>query len=273
MLAGLLYKKNPIRRFSCGTPEGLALIMRDVLFEEHRKWYVPSNTAVVAVGDVDHEKLVEKVFAVFPKNDAKVKRCVWDYEADELPSPKNIVIERKGRERGVVLWGCKVPKVSDRDADVIKIMNQMIGGGFDSMLFEEVREERGLVYSTWSQFDSVDNLAATLQFGGLMLPARINEVAELIFEVAGNYSLNHDHFVRTKAAMFNELLISLESHESWLGTIHRKILDEREDISSLNHYAKKRIAGLSSITFEEVLEMRKKLIAPERMACAIIKPV
>ena len=269
----LLWKNNPVRRVSCGTPEGLANITRDALFETHKQWYGSANTAVVAVGNVRHDDLRESAFKIFPSNGGSAARRVWDDEAEAAPAEKKIVIDRRDRARGVVLWGCKVPRFSDRDKDIVTILDRMFGGGFDSILFEEIREKRGYVYATWSSFMDIAGLAGGLTFGAKMLPARVAEVTDLVFDVACNCELEKDHFLRTKEAVFDELLISLEGPYEWLHKINQKVLDEGSELSSLENYAKKRIKELSSITFEEVLDMRQKLIKPERMACAIIKPV
>lgn len=272
-LSKLLWKKNPVRRVSCGTPEGLSKITRETLFEAHRKWYVSSNTAIVAVGNVNHENLVKTAFAAFPLGSGKITRRVWDDEATENPAEKKTVVERRDRACGVVLFGCKVPRFSDKEKDVVTILNRMLGHSFDSLLFEEIREKRGYVYSTWSQFTDVTGLAGSLQFCAEMLPARLAEVADLVFDVVCNYKLEEAHFLRTKEAVFDALLIDLEGHYEWLSKINHKVLDEGCELSDLGNYAKKRIKELSGITFEEILDMRKKLITPERLACAIVKPV
>ena len=269
----LLWKNNPVRRVSCGTPEGLAKITRETLFESHRQWYGSANTAVVAVGNISHDDLTALAFKTFPLNGGAVARRVWDDESEEAPAEKKIIVERRDRARGVVLWGCKVPKFSDRDKDIVIILDRMFGHGFDSLLFEEIREKTGYVYSTWSNFTDVVGLARCLNFGAKMLPPRVEEVADLVFEVVCHCELEKAHFLRTKEAVFDELLISLETPYEWLHKINQKVLDEGSELSSLKNYAKRRIKELSSITFDEVLDMRQKLIKPERMACAIIKPV
>lgn len=272
-LSKLLYNKNPVRRLSCGTPEGLSKITRETLFEAHRRWYVAPNTAIVAVGSVNHEALVKTAFAAFPFGAEQIARRNWDDEAGVPPAQRKTMVERRDRTCGVVVWGCKVPKCSDRDKDIVTILDRMMGYSFDSLLFEELREKRGYVYGTGSQFTDVVGLAGFFTFGASMLPARVDEVTSLVFDVICNYELEEAHFLRTKEAVFDALLISLESHYEWLHKINQKVLDEGCELASLENYARRRIKELGDINFDEVLEMRRRLITPERLACAVIKPV
>ncbi|KKT29205.1 hypothetical protein A3G55_02660 [Candidatus Giovannonibacteria bacterium RIFCSPLOWO2_12_FULL_44_25] len=271
LLYGLLWEHNPQRRLGVGIAAGLSNINRGILLETHKKWYQPSNTIVVAVGRIDHDKFLNDVNDSFPFVAGKVVLSGWGDEADQPPFHKAIIVERKNREKGVVVWGCKVPKLSDREIDAGVILSNMLGGGFDSLLWTEVREKRGLVYSVHSYFD-VNGLGNYFGFVGTMLPPRLDEVKDLICDVICNYNLNEAHFCRAREVIEDEHLLSLEDSHDWNRTIHNRIIDDRKDISILNNYIARRIKRLQSITFEEVLEMRRKLITPERLACAVVKP-
>lgn len=271
ILGELLWQHNPRRRVGVGTPHGLANISREVLLDTHAHWYDHSNTVVVAVGRVEHNKFVNDVNAVFPAGSVKVKRATWSDESEIIPANYVKILERKNREKGVVVWGCKIPKLPDNEKIAMKILTCMIGGGFDSMLWSEVREKRGLVYSARAHYDDCV-LAPYAAFQAEMLPKRLDEVRLLMYEVVASHELNHKHFLRTKSVIEDECLLALETPGDWGTLIHNKIVDERKDILFLNNYAGQCIKQLRKINFEDVVELRKRLLCPERLVLAAVKP-
>ena len=272
MLGKILWEKNPARRVGVGTAEGLAKIDRKILIDTHKYWYDSSNTVVVAAGRIDHEKFVKESYATFPLSRCNANKVSWVDEADILPVKRFSVIERKNREKGVVVWGCKIPKLSDKEKIATYIISSMLGGGFDSLLWSEVREKRGLVYSARSHLD-VNNLASLMTFHADMMPNRVEEVKSLMRDVICDHELREQHFNRVKTVTGDAFLLSQEDLGDWINLIHNKIVDDNQDSAFLDGYINKRIKMLRSISFEEVLEMRKKLLCNERMACAVVKPV
>lgn len=272
LLYEMLWARNPQRRVGVGTADGLANINRNILLHAHQYWYAAPNTVVVAVGSIEHEQFARDAFAAIPFSESKAELSHWEDEANDLPSDSIKITEKKNREKGVVILGCKVPALSEKDADVVKLLSEIIGGGFDSLLWSEVREKRGLVYSAGSHFNE-NNLASYLAFSAEMLPKRIDEVKELMADIVCNYPITETHFQRARACLEDTALLSLEDAGDWSRMIHKKIIDDKHDLSSLSGHINKRIKIIHSIAFEEIIEARKKLITPERLACAIIKPV
>ncbi len=272
-LCRLLWKQNPKRRQGCGTPDGLMNINQNVLSEAHQKWYVPSNTIVIALGLLDHESVVEKAFYFFARDTGRPARLSWADECDEVPAETLRTLERPGREKGVVMFGCKIPNFTGgREKDICCIISNMLGLGWESLLFQEVREKRGFAYRVFSG-THVDKLASYMWFGGEMLPRRIEDARKLMLELACAGEFKRDHFERTKEGITDTILVSLETMDDWERNIYMELVENGEPLSSLHNYANKRAKRMSSIEFEEIVDMRKKLFSQERIACVVAQPV
>lgn len=268
----MLWTQNPMRKFGCGTEKGLAAINRDNLFEAHKKWYVPSNTVVVATGAIRHGDFVKNVFKVVPEFYGSVVRQKWDDESEISPAVKESVVSRTGRQQGAIVSGCKLPKFSERDDLAFKMLCYMLASGPEEMLFRELRERRGFVYGAGGAIYGDRELARLFEFGAQMLPHRIDESKALMHEVVYQYPLDRSHFIRTKNLMLDELVAGAESCGHWDHMILSQMIDNKKDINYLRSFLQKEEKMISAIEFEEIEALRKKFLVPERTVCAVVDP-
>jgi zinc protease len=148
-----LYGDHPYGRFP--TPESVARIAREDIVQFYKKYYVPNNMTLVAVGAFDRalvEALLRAKLQELPKG------------AEDLPlKPQPIALaltENKRVEatkRSNLTWlivGYPAPPVASPDYPAMKVLNAILGGGMSSRLFSELRDKRALAYSTGSFYPS-----------------------------------------------------------------------------------------------------------------------
>ncbi len=268
----MLWTQNPMRKFGCGTEKSLAAISRDSLFEDHQKWYIPSNTVVVATGAIEHNDFVKNVFKLMPEFSGSAVRQKWDDESGVLPIVKETIVPRPGRQQGAIVSGCKLPRLSERDDLVFEMLCYMLVSGPEEMLFRELRERRGFVYGAGGGVYGDRELARLFEFGAQMLPHRIDESKDLMHEVVYQYPLDKSHFVRTKNLMLDELAAGAESCGHWDHIILSQMVDGKKDLNYLRNFLQKKQKTIAVIEFEEVEALRKKFLVPERTVCAVVDP-
>ena len=80
-----------------------------------------------------------------------------------------------------VVW----PGLSATDPDRygLAIVNQILGGGLSSRLFQEIREERGLAYSVFSSTASYQDAGSLVAYAGTGAE-RVAEVRRVVLDVA-----------------------------------------------------------------------------------------
>lgn len=148
-----LYGAHPYGRFA--TPESVARITRDDIVEFYKRYYVPNNMTVVAVGAFERALLLALL---------RAKLQELPKGAEELPlKPRPVsfaLTENKSVEaakRSNLTWlilGYPAPPVASPDYPAMKLLNAILGGGMSSRLFSELRDKRGLAYSTGSFYPS-----------------------------------------------------------------------------------------------------------------------
>lgn len=146
-----IYGEHPYGTPAEGTQAGLAAIRREDVVAFHRRYYVASNLVIAIVGDLDRERAqaMARTLAearppgepapalpeVTPANPGKTLRV--DFDAEQT----HILIGQPAVARGAADW------------HALYVANHILGGGgLTSRLAEEMREKRGLSYSSYSYF-------------------------------------------------------------------------------------------------------------------------
>jgi len=146
-----LYGNHPYGHPVSGTLESVNKINLDEINAFYKKYYVASNAVIAIVGNVD--KTQAKALAnqltknlprgtkapglVNPKKEPKKQTIKVDFDSTQT----YYTLAQLGIERG------------NPDYVPLFVGNHLLGGaGFGSLLMEEVREKRGLVYSVYSYF-------------------------------------------------------------------------------------------------------------------------
>ena len=136
-----------------GSPESIRAVSRDRVMEHYLENYKPSSLVITAAGGLKHEQLVQLV-------ERQLERVGWSEEASPLPrreqvpkglpAPEPTRFINKDVQQANVLLGHQSLHAMDDDRYALGIMNTILGGGMSSRLYQEIREDRGLAYSTYS---------------------------------------------------------------------------------------------------------------------------
>ncbi len=141
----LLHDVHRIRRWRIGTPEGLRALTRDDVVAFYRTHYVPSNTILCVVGDVEVGQVLQEVRARYGAlPDTPVRRDRGPVES-ATPTFRWQDLTRDVTETQLTLaWRTVPPQHADRAP--LEVAIALLAGGRASRLYRDVRE-RGLVTS------------------------------------------------------------------------------------------------------------------------------
>ncbi len=146
-----VFANHPYAMPSIGTQESVKKLTRNDLLNFYKKYYVARNALVTIVGDVDKakaESLAEQIVGQLPVGTkAEAIPNVDDLKTSavlhhEFPSTQtHILMGQPGIDR------------KDKDYFTLYVANHILGGsGFGSRIMQEIREKRGLAYSSYSYF-------------------------------------------------------------------------------------------------------------------------
>ena len=176
-LAESLFPGHPLGWEVLGTTDSVRALTVDDIRGFHRDWYRKANLVVSVVGPVDHDAVVETVESALD-GVAAGSRPVRSAPAAHV---RSLVSTHRPIEQAHVALGWRGPSHDHPDRHALAVANQLLGGGWSSRLFQEVRERRGMAYTVFSSSGSFTDSGSLSVYAGTS-PDRVSELLEVIDE-------------------------------------------------------------------------------------------
>ncbi|WP_102508978.1 M16 family metallopeptidase [Sanguibacter massiliensis] len=231
---------TPLGRPIGGTPQAIRDVPRDAVWEHYRWHYRPETLVVTAAGNVDHDELCRQVSEAavaggwtLETGAAPRPRRSDDLEDVVLPAePAHVEISRPVEQANVVL-GTVGLRASDERRYVMTVLNATLGGGMSSRLFQEIREKRGLAYSTYSFASGYAGAGVFGLYAGCA-PSRVDEVTELLvaeLEKLADGGITEVELRRSQGQLRGGLVLGLEDSGSRMTRLGKSELTYGELLS------------------------------------------
>jgi predicted Zn-dependent peptidase len=258
--ATVVLGEHPLGRPIGGTPDTIRAVPRDAVWEHYRQHYRPATLVVTAAGNVDHDALA-----------AQVERAVldggWALADGEAPAPRrgaadalpvtagaSEITVRRSTEQGNVIVGGTGLTATDPRRFTLSVLNAVLGGGMSSRLFQEIREKRGLAYSTYSFASGHADTGVFGLYAGCA-PAKIDEVTELMvaeLERLADGGITDAELRRSVGQLSGGLVLGLEdsgSRMSRLGKselVHGELLSTQESLDRVRAVTAREVQELAA---------------------------
>jgi len=173
-----VYRDSSIGRPILGTIESISRMRRDKIVDFHRRLYVPENLIVSVAGHVDHDEVVELVNKYLKLKNGRSFARIND-EPPTIHAFRDVI--KRPSEQAHILIGLPSADFRSRYKADSFIVNALLGGGMTSRLYQTVREEKGLVYSIYSQLVTGRDTGVNLVYASAE-PKKTPHVVELILK-------------------------------------------------------------------------------------------
>ena len=168
-LAEALLPEHELGRPIGGTKESILAVTRDQVFAHYKEHYVPAGLIITAAGGVDHDDfvaLVEKLLAGTDFNTSGSPRPRRSHQPVELADPRGFVSVSHDFAQANIVLGYRSISSNDPERYALGLMNTILGGGMSSRLYQSIREDRGLAYSTYSYQQGYNELGYFGMYAG-----------------------------------------------------------------------------------------------------------
>ncbi len=129
-------------------------ISRDDLVAFHKKFFCPNNMMLAVWGDFDTNEMIKKIegaFADWEKSDIQLPNVPEvQYEFQQTAN----VIRKDDVNQSNIYLGHIGGLRSDPDYFALILMNRVLGSGFTSRLFRNIRSREGLAYSVFGNYSA-----------------------------------------------------------------------------------------------------------------------
>ena len=147
----LAFKTSALRYDVLGTEKSVASFKREQLLSYYKNYYTPDNTTVVLVSSMEHDKamgLIEDIFKEW------TGVCASKISIKDEKNVEGVFTTYKKQiEQNTISYLYSLNNVEERDEMALKILNHKLGESSNSILFRELRENRGLAYDVYTGID------------------------------------------------------------------------------------------------------------------------
>ncbi|MBW4839041.1 MAG: insulinase family protein [Paenibacillaceae bacterium] len=247
------YGEHPLALPILGTEEQLRAMESEHLREYMREHYTIENTVISVAGNIDDQviDLLEKYFGDFSKRGNSSPLVAPDFLG-------GLQFHRKKTEQNHICLSFPGLPVGEEKQYAMVLLNNAIGGGMSSRLFQEIREKRGLAYSVYSYHSSHADSGLFTVYAGTA-PRQTKEVLDLTKEILHDVSVNGittSELSKGKEQLKGSLILSLESTGSRMNR-----LGKNELMLGKHYTLDEMIARIESVTMDDVNTVLKAMFS------------
>ena len=258
---------HPLGRPILGTPHTVKKFSREALRHRFQNWFAPDHLLVTAAGNVTHQQVLELVSRTF--GHLKSSGALEDHIAPQTSAP--IQIEKK-RDLEQVHLCLGVPSfpISHERRFGVAVLNNLLGGGMSSRLFQNIREKRGLAYAVFSEVTPYSDAGMFTVYAGTAKET-IGQVVDLTVAELRSMKeslVSEEELLRAKNHLKGSLMLSLESTSSRMSNLARQELYFGR-FFSLDEI----LASIDAVTREEVQSLAREFFRPEQISATVLGPL
>ncbi len=207
-----IYKNNSLGYPIGGREKQLARLERSQVFAFYREKYVPENLLLSAAGNIEHRDLVELASDFFRDFPA---RPVHDLAfAGARFRPSHFFKQNISLNQNYVIAALDSISLLSPLRHPFMLMNDILGSGMSSRLFQSIREEKGLAYTVSSFIDSYLDCGMQIIYAVVepdKTAAYLRQVKNEV-ELLKKDGIRSDELERAKDHIKSSIILSLENN-------------------------------------------------------------
>lgn len=267
----LAYKGHPYRHPGDGFPETISSLSRKDLAAFHSRHYGPRGMVVAASGAVQPE-------AVFNLIESTLGDWTNPAQPPEIsipPAPERTETIKQHhtipeKSQADLVLGAAGPSRCSQDFIPARLGNNILGQfGMMGRIGDAVRSKAGLAYYAYSSVSSSIGPGPWTVFAGVN-PQNLDQVIEMVTHEIERYvsePVEEDELQDSKSSYIGKLPLALESNA---GVTSALLNLERYQLG-LDYYHRYQ-AMIEKVTSNEILEVSRKYLHPDRLVIATAGP-
>jgi predicted Zn-dependent peptidase len=261
------WPEHSLGRPILGTPATVKRFNREALRNRFGNWFAPDHLVVSAAGNVTHEQVLELVERNF--GHLKPTGPAESNGAPETHAPINLETKRDLEQVHLCIGVPSVP-LGHEDRFAFAVLNNLLGGGMSSRLFQNIREKQGLAYAVFSELTPYSDAGMMTVYAGTAKET-VGQVLDLTiqeFRAVKETLVPEEELRRSKNHLKGSLMLSLESTSSRMSNLARQELYFGR-FFSLDEI----LAGIEAVTREELQSLARQYFQTEQIAVTVLGPL
>ena len=266
------YGDTPLGRPILGSVDSIKNMSRSTVFNYYKNRYKPEDLVVAVAGNVKHKRVVQMVEEALSKDgfldQSRKEFKVRTSSQVKVVGKGKVTLLDKKTEQAHIVYGVPGVAREDKSRFALSVLSSAIGGGMSSRLFQEIREKRGLAYSTYAYSQQFSG-SGVLSFYVGCKPEKAEEsvkiIQSILFDIADN-GLTQDEIERAKGAVSGALVLSQEDTGSRMTRIGKSELVYGQVLSF-----DEILREVANVTPEQIKEIARKTL-PSSPTLAVVGP-
>jgi predicted Zn-dependent peptidase len=261
------WPEHSLGRPILGTPETVRNFDREALCRRFQNWFAPDHIIITAAGNITHPQVLELVEKEFGHLQA-----IGSPREDPAPStsaPINLETKRDLEQVHLCIGVPSLPLAHERRFGVA-VLNNLLGGGMSSRLFQNIREKQGLAYAVFSEITPYSDAGMLTVYAGTAKET-VDKVLDLTvaeFRAMKESPVSAEELLRAKNHLKGSLMLSLESTSSRMSNLARQELYFQR-FYSLDEI----LMSIEAVTRDEVQSLARDFFQPDRVALTVLGPL
>ncbi|MEV8146591.1 pitrilysin family protein [Arthrobacter sp. NPDC080073] len=262
---------HPLGRPIGGTPAAIKAVSRDSVWAHYQRYYRPDEIVITAAGGLDHDVVCRLVLDALRTAGWELKDTAAPVERRsteraDITGTAGLHVIKRPVEQANIIMGCPSIVATDDRRFVMSVLNAVLGGGMSSRLFQEIREKRGLVYSTYSFASAYADAGYFGMYAGCT-PSKVKQVLELLgaeLDKLAADGITEEELRKAVGQLRGGIVLALEDTGSRMSRLGRAELvsGEFQDIDET-------LARITAVTAGQVQELARVLAEAPRTVTVV----
>lgn len=185
-----------------GSEKDVKNITRDMLIDYYKKRYTKDNMMILISGNIDKnilEEMIKKYFLNFQE------KCeIRKFENKLLE--KKVSIKKEINQVNIHIFS-EIKIMDIKNNIILLIINSILGDGFSSRLFNEIREKEALAYSVYSYFEFNNDLNFHSIYIGTSKTKyeKALEITESVIKKLREFGISKREFLKAKNTLLSNI--------------------------------------------------------------------
>jgi predicted Zn-dependent peptidase len=265
-LSSLIFHGDNLGRPIIGSAETVRGVDHDTLKFFHADAYTAANVFVVGAGKLERDRfeaMVQEKLQNLPEGETFERKA-----RPGRPQSRFFFKFKETEQYHVSLGSLGIP-ASSEDRFAMAALNNVLGGGMSSRLFQEVREKRGLAYAVYSYHQGYSDAGAIKTYVG-STTGNVGEAVKVIAEQLRRVAeepVTGEELERTKQQLKSSTLLALESTAARMNRVGRSVITGSELLSPEEISAR-----IEAVTAEDITRLASQHLNLDQMYLSAVGP-
>ncbi|HVX41456.1 MAG TPA: pitrilysin family protein [Gemmatimonadaceae bacterium] len=244
-------------------------ITRDDITSFYKEYYRPSHAVITVVGDVTPAQVKQQVEHALADWSGSSPAPSFDYPTVRPPAATTIyLVDKPGAAQSTFTIGAPGPSYATPDYYATTVMNELLGGLFQSRLNHDIREVKGYSYGVGSAF-AFGRGPGAFRAGGDIVTAKTDsalvEFMKQLRDIRGPVPPSADELSQAKASLVQSLPERFSSDNGVNASIAQIYT-----MGLPQDWYQRLIKGVNAVTSDDVVRAAQQHIDPAHLAIVIV---